>query len=46
MGGFAHSPFELYERCLQLGLKEEDFVVRLIMEEIAPGTDCTPLWDA
>jgi hypothetical protein len=44
--GFARSPFELYERCFRLGFKEEEFVVRLIMEEIAPGTDCTPLWDA
>jgi hypothetical protein len=44
--GFARSPFELYEKCFRLGFKEEEFVVRLIMEEIAPGTACTPLWDA
>ena len=44
--GFARSPFELYEKCFRLGFQEEEFVVRQIMEEIAPGTDCTPLWDA
>ena len=44
--GFARSPFELYEECFRRGFKEEEFVVRRIMEEIAPGTDCTPLWDA
>ena len=44
--GFARSSFELYEECFRRGFKEEEFVVRLIMEEIAPGSDCTPLWDA
>jgi hypothetical protein len=41
--GFAQSPFELYEECFRRGFKEEEFVVRRIMEKIAPDSDCTPL---
>jgi hypothetical protein len=44
--GFAQSPFELYGECFRRGFKEEEFVVRRIMEEITPGSDCTPPWDA
>jgi len=41
--GFARSETALYEQCIRRSLKDDEFVVRRIMEEISPETDCTPL---
>jgi hypothetical protein len=43
--GFAKSQFDLYEECFRRGLMDDTFVVRLIMEELPPETDYTPLFE-
>jgi hypothetical protein len=43
--GFARSETDLYEECYRRGLTDDTFVVRLIMEELGPDTDYTPLFD-
>jgi hypothetical protein len=43
--GFARSETALYEQCIRNGLKDDEFVVRRIMEEIPPDADCTPPFD-
>jgi hypothetical protein len=41
--GFARSETDLYEKCFQRGLKEEEFVVCCVVPEMPADRDVTPL---